>query len=263
VRVLNASLENFNKHFIGPIMVAKESRFVDESFNQYEKQMEYHKEFMRTQSMASNMADEFNMSIDKVPEYFDNPLLVKKLLRKIPKIKFLEPFVVEISSDGSEYNVLVEPMLEGKYEKFNDNLGMVQGQDSSVTVDDLSMSMGNLGIDNGASSGGIGLGMIAEEDGEEEDSDDEIIDKNNNEPENGRYTLDQIDDSHIPQAFNHFTFEKSKRCFMVVDLQGVLKRYDDGTKCYELTDPVIHKRRNKKKAKLRNYTFGRTVSALH
>ena len=47
---------------------------------------------------------------------------------------------------------------------------------------------------------------------------------------------------------------------MVVDLQGVLKINNDGTKCYELTDPVIHKRRKKSKNKLRKYTFGRTVS---
>ncbi|OEU05955.1 kinase-like protein, partial [Fragilariopsis cylindrus CCMP1102] len=62
-----------------------------------------------------------------------------------------------------------------------------------------------------------------------------------------------------PQSFSHFTYEKSKRYFMVVDLQGVLAINPvDGTKCYKLTDPVIHKRRKKKKEKLRKYTFGRT-----
>ena len=50
---------------------------------------------------------------------------------------------------------------------------------------------------------------------------------------------------------------------MVVDLQGVLKTNADGTKCYELTDPVIHKRRKKKKKKLQQYTFGRTVSSSY
>jgi hypothetical protein len=44
---------------------------------------------------------------------------------------------------------------------------------------------------------------------------------------------------------------------MVVDLQGVLSM-KRGRKCFQLTDPVIHKRRTKKKEKLKKFTFGRT-----
>jgi len=106
--------------------------------------------------------------------------------------------------------------------------------------------------------------MIAEEESEkEDDSDDELIEEKKNAPEQGSYTLERINDAHIPQAFSHYSYEKSKRYFMVVDLQGVLKTNNDGTKCYELTDPVIHKRRNKKKKKLQQYTFGRTMSSSY
>ncbi|EED90986.1 elongation factor kinase, partial [Thalassiosira pseudonana CCMP1335] len=74
----------------------------------------------------------------------------------------------------------------------------------------------------------------------------------------GYVDKDDIFDSKesAPQPFSHFTYEKSKNFFMVVDLQGVLTINNDGTKCYELTDPVIHKHRSKKNQK--QWSFGRT-----
>ena len=45
---------------------------------------------------------------------------------------------------------------------------------------------------------------------------------------------------------------------MVVDLQGVFTTNLDGTKCFELTDPVIHKHRKKSRQKYKEWTFGRT-----
>jgi hypothetical protein len=45
---------------------------------------------------------------------------------------------------------------------------------------------------------------------------------------------------------------------MVVDLQGVFEKYDDGTSRYVLTDPVIHKRKHGKQKQLTSWTFGRT-----
>ncbi len=249
-----------HKNFIGPVMVAKESRFVDESAESYDKRMAYHEEFMRTQALAANLAVQFNDALENVSKHFTSPQTVKTYIRKMPKIKFLEPFVVETMLNlKGEWNVLVEPLLEGKYEKFNDNMGMVQGVNESVSMRDLSNALNNLDI-GGLSSGGLGLGMIEEGSEDEEDSDEEIIEEKKNAPEEGSYALDLIKDAHIPQAFSHFSYEKTKRCLMVVDLQGVLKINNDGTKCYELTDPVIHKRRKKSKNKLRKYTFGRTVS---
>ena len=43
---------------------------------------------------------------------------------------------------------------------------------------------------------------------------------------------------------------------MVVDLQGVFTVRPNGTKVYELTDPVIHKKKGKRR--FRRWTFGRT-----
>ncbi len=43
----------------------------------------------------------------------------------------------------------------------------------------------------------------------------------------------------IPQAFTHFTFERSRRRIMVCDLQGVLDTASSPA-VFELTDPVIH-----------------------
>lgn len=61
--------------------------------------------------------------------------------------------------------------------------------------------------------------------------------------------------SYFPQeAFSHFTYVKSKKHFMVVDLQGVLTEHGDGTCCYELTDPVIHRRGKR----FQHWHFGRT-----
>eukprot|EP00978_Attheya_sp_CCMP212_P014434 scaffold36766_cov45-Attheya_sp.AAC.1 len=49
--------------FIGPKMVAKQSRFV-ENDGSYKDRMSYHREFLRTQSLASRFADLFNEKID-------------------------------------------------------------------------------------------------------------------------------------------------------------------------------------------------------
>lgn len=247
-------------NFTGPVMVAKESRFVEESRDSYDKRMEYHREFMRTQGLAAQMAEAFNNALESLSQHF-NAHIIETFVRKFPRIKFLEPLVVETTSAEGEWNVLVEPMLEGNYEKFNDNMGMVRGRNRSINIEALSSALDDLDIGNGTSSGGLGLGIIAEDE-DEEDSDDEIIRGKESVPQLGSYSFSQITDAHIPQAFSHFSYEKSNKYFMVVDLQGVLKLKSDGTKCYELTDPVIHKRRNKKKVKLQNYTFGRTVSYI-
>merc|ERR1711957_1161459 len=59
------------------------------------------------------------------------------------------------------------------------------------------------------------------------------------------------------QAFSHFSYEISKKRFMVVDLQGVFLRKNASSCRYLLTDPVIHKQK-KNKTKYQKWTFGRT-----
>jgi len=231
-------LDKYND-FIGPVMVAKESRFVDDSSSDYnktsyEKRMEYHKECMRTQSMAEEMAKHFNDALESAAQHFKpkSRKMVEKQIRLIPKMKFLKPFVVETLSGEVEWNFLVESILQGVYKKFNDNMGMVRGQSKAVSAENLSSAMDNLRIGNELHGfGGLGLGFITEEDSEEEDSDNELIEEQNSTPEYGSYPLGKIKDALVPQAFSHFSYEKSKKYFMVVDCQGVLNRNKDGTKC--------------------------------
>jgi hypothetical protein len=238
---------NEKGRFIGPKMVAKESRFVIEANTQrsgsYEGRMEYHKEFMRTQTIASELAEKFNKELDTSTVHFGAN--AHKYLSQNPRIRFLKPTVVEVCmEDGTEWNVLVEEQLEGNYTKFNSNNGHVRNKDP--------LSLKNLNLKKEPAD--PGLDAIAEGSEEEEDSDDEIFDEKESGPMPGHaYTFR---DEDFPQAFSHFSYEKSKKYLMVVDLQGIFRVKKDGTKEYVLTDPAIHKRRKSKK--LRNWSFGPT-----
>ncbi len=273
-----------DKRFIGPVMVAKESRFLskDGTSKQY---MDYLREFMRTQSIAAEYAKKFNEALNDIPNHFSwaEHELVRRTTSKFPRIEFLEPLVIEVidetkRDDSTNYNILVEPMLEGKYEKFNDNMGMVRGEAKSVqekdllpkekkndlfdnklknSIDDLSKLVQDLSFGNFQ---GHGLGAIEEEGSEDEDEEDsdELIEVDESKPIEGSYVLSNIKKDDIPQTFSHFTYQKSKKCLMVVDLQGVL--YEDKTdgNVYKLTDPVIHKQKVKNRRKFRHWSFGRT-----
>jgi len=235
--------------FVGPVMVAKESRFIAKDTD-YDQRMDYHKEFMRTQAIAAEMANLFNNDIDNLSTHFPSSHhdYILQATKTMPRINFLAPLVVE-AHNPEEYNILIEPMLEGKYEKFNDNMGMVKGKSAKVNIDELSKSFGNMGL---------GVFGVIEECSDDEDSDDEIFDNKESCPENGSYNFSAIKDEFFPQAFSHFSYVKSKKRFMVVDLQGVHMSKPDGTCSYELTDPVIHKHRKNNKTKFSQWTFGRT-----
>lgn len=108
-------------------------------------------------------------------------------------------------------------------------------------------------------SGGAGLGAFEEGSDEEDESGDEEkieFDGKESEPLGGEYA--NVKASHFPQAFSHYTYEKSKKKLMVVDLQGVFEAQADGTCQYVLTDPMIHKRKLGKQKQLSQWTFGRT-----
>ena len=220
--------------------------------------MDYHKEFMRTQNIASDFAKKFNEALLQVEGHFLGEQS-KGVIRKLPRMHFLEPTVVEVKHEGEERNILVEEFLEGDYKKFNSNMGYVEKD-----VADLVGRMNNLGL-GGMGGGRIsnGLGAIVEGDSEEDsDSDEEegdvenIFDSKESVPQGGSYR--DLQDAYFPQAFSHFSYEKSKHMFMVVDLQGVFTINADGTKCYNLTDPVVHKNRKKKQQITKHWSFGRT-----
>jgi hypothetical protein len=236
---------NEKGRFIGPKMVAKESRFVIETNTQrsYEGRMEYHREFMRCQLIASELADKFNNALDLCAAHFGQA--AHKGLSRNPRIRFLKPTVVEVHmEDGTEWNVLVEEQLEGDYKKFNSNNGHVRDKDL--------LSLKNLNINEEPDPG---LDAIAEGSEDEEDSDDEIFDEKESGPMAGHY---KFRDEDFPQAFSHFSYEKSKKFLMVVDLQGIFRVNKDGTKEYILTDPAIHQRKRRRSNRSRNWSFGRT-----
>ena len=233
-------------NFFGPIMVAKESRFVDESEGEYKKLRDYHEDFMRTQAIAAECANGFNDALKKISS------TTHKSNQRLPTIEFLEPMIVQASKKGNlQINILIEPMLEGKYEKFNDNMGMVKDLHPQVKMDDDDDDDINGLCDDFAD-----LDVIEEGDEDEYSSDDEELFEK-------AETMPGIDWSHLqpelfPQAFSHFSYQMSKKNLIVVDLQGVLEKKLNGELVYKLTDPAIHQRKKKKKNRFRTWKFGRT-----
>jgi hypothetical protein len=91
---------NQQKEFTGPLMVAKESRFVYEEAN-YEQRLEYHRNFMRTQAIASKMADKFNAAVAGLKQHLTSSRFVDSCPRIFDSsISFLAPMVVEVK-DGN------------------------------------------------------------------------------------------------------------------------------------------------------------------
>jgi hypothetical protein len=275
--------------FIGPVMVAKESRFVSEDAD-YGERLNFHRSFMRTQAIAAKFAKQFNNAIDALKVHFPSPQ-AHDWIERFPRIEFLEPFCVNVYDEKlHSYCFLIEPMLEGEYVKFNNNMGYVKGgtqggldrihnsnsghkgnklyggggrfQDEFA---ELEKQMNALDLQNPHAPA---LGTIAEGSEEEEESDDEeeekvegVLEKifvgaSDKDPLPKAYS--SVHEEDFPQAFSHFTYDKSKRHLIVVDLQGVFELEEQtGIKTYRLTDPVIHKHRGKKK-RFSSWHFGRT-----
>ncbi|KAI2489908.1 alpha-kinase [Fragilaria crotonensis] len=232
-----------NSNFIGPKMVAKESRFIDHAHCP-KSERSFHANFMRTQNRASEVADQFNHAIDGLQNHFAQEH--KGWVDRMPRIEFVDPLLVEVLDRNDKKHILIERFLEGEYEKFNNNMGFVKG--TSLQLD---LKQGQALVQDNADAG---LGVIQEESEDEDDSDEDEYDPQESVPAPGRYS--DVDDHLFAQAFSHFSFVKSKRSFMVVDLQGVLEIKSDGTRKFVLTDPAIHKKNSKGRRGKRD--FGRT-----
>ena len=153
--------------------------------------------------------------------------------------------------------------------QFNSNMGYVENE-----VKLLVEQMKKVGVSQAqsqAQSQGFDLGII-EEGSEEEETDDDYEEEAEDEddddgdlfdskevtvtPYEGNYT--DLQDAYFPQAFSHFSYERSRGNFMVVDLQGVFTVKEDGSKVYELTDPVIHQHeRLRRRSRNRNRFYRR------
>ena len=211
-------------HFSTLKFVAKESRFVDVS-GAYADRMEYHREFMRTQAIASQMALKFNNALDSVFAEFGEPEN-KTFLANQPRIHFLSPMVVEVQDTNlGALAFLIEPMLDvAKYEKFNNNMGYVKGQKESIN--ELADSLANLALDTVADQND-GLGAIEEgseeeeEEEEEEGGDTDILNAFERSAPDANTKSFGLEPQDYPNAFSHYTYQMSKKALMVVDLQGV------------------------------------------
>ena len=244
-------------NFVGPKWVAKESRFVEEEGEKKDSlkssPIDYHRDFMRSQMLAHDLAAKFNEALDELPLRF--PPTQHEWLKKLPRIRFVEPLVVELVENCTKKTFLVEAMLKGRYRKFNNNMGYVNTK-STARLPGLADSM-QVGTDEGI------LDAIVEEEGDDELGDSGLtvpkmkasaISDDSRSSGGGNFKNLRIED--FPQAFSHFTYERSKKRLLVVDLQGVLQVNDlDGTCEYLLTDPAIHKRES---GTLRLGHFGHT-----
>ena len=215
--------------------------------------MDYHEEFMRTQGIASGYAQMFNDELDGIPNFFKPG--DADVTAKYPRVSFLDPLVVEVKTPERAHRYLIEEYLPGNYTKYNSNLGYVEKECVMLTggdgvqnnlffVDELEA------IEEGSK------GSESDEEGEVNVSEVLFNSEANVEPLGTRFYLDQVEDSYIPQVFSHYTYQRSRKRLMVVDLQGVLTTSGDGTKLYKFTDPVIHKHR--KRQTFRKMKFGRT-----
>ena len=139
-------------------------------------------------------------------------------------------------------------MLDGSYQKWNNNKGHVKGQDQDEAkrqLDELeehhqAMPSSLQGLNTG------NLGAIAESDEEEEGDSEEDTGSDSGAALGGmmsaaRVALPTVSNADVPQAFTHFTHRYSKRTQMVCDLQGVLDE-SLSPPVFKLTDPVIHYR---------------------
>ena len=278
-----------NGNFTGPKMVAKESRFVQDVEAKSDSYLtssnhEYHRAFMRTQALASKFADQYNAHVEQLARDFDSPRI-----RKFPRIRFLEPMVIQLIHEGESVNVLVEPMLEGNYAKVNNNFGGLASvrsnqHDSQDRTADLLLGRTPSQTSNagrlsraGTTVGGGLLGAIVEgSEDEESDSDgDDSFDEHaprsertddqeecfdrffigDNKPRQCQLARKEIPDVDFAHAFSHFSYVRSGGKLMVVDLQGTLDVKPDGSREYVFTDPAVHQR---KRPGWTKYNFGRT-----
>ena len=243
--------------FVGPWMVAKQSRFIEE--DQTEDQKRFHRSFCSTQQTAARIARVFNERLATIPG----------VTAATPRVKFLECHVYVLDDVRlGRTGVLVEKMLgnhETAWKKWNGNNGYLAGAKAvraapakkipPAAPDPFVAKPRRLPPPPLAP---VALGAIAEGDEDEaSESDEELWGDDSRELE--KATADDFDVGveiavdDVPQAFSCFSHKYSERRFLVCDLQGVLDE-SSSPPCFELTDPAIHY----KSASGRRHVFGRT-----
>jgi hypothetical protein len=137
--------------FVGPLMVAKDTKYVRRGDSKDEK--DFHYIFCKTQEKAQRYADSFNRRLNKIEAM---------LKMSLPRVEFLECCVYMIEHpELGRHGYLVERMLDVRkfeYQKWNLNNGWFKGCKKDAEFEGLSKSLG-----------GENLFAI----GEEEESDDD------------------------------------------------------------------------------------------
>ena len=109
--------ENYN--FVGPWMVAKQSRFIDDENTKDQKR--FHQSFCSTQQIAERIAQKFNERLATIPG----------VTSATPRIKFLDCHVYVLDDELlGVTGVLVENKLDTKklkWKKWKNNNGYVTG----------------------------------------------------------------------------------------------------------------------------------------
>jgi hypothetical protein len=215
--------------FVGPKLVAKESRFIEDLRSR--NLIKFHEVFCKTQRLA----EEFNARLATLPGVCASTP---------PRVAFLDCSVFALDDVRQGIiGVLVEKMLDPtRYKKWNGNNGFVAGV---VPADQTAPAARAAPLEHrdGAAPAAAKLEVIGELDSEEEDSEG---DGEGDELEDNRYGPElavgaalRIVAEDVPQAFSHFTYRQTRRKMLVCDLQGVLTTAGS-PHLFELTDPVIH-----------------------
>jgi hypothetical protein len=172
--------------------------------------MDFHKVFCETQMRAHVLAKMFNLALQ--------PLLQARgyLISNIARIEFLECCVYTFTDNaGYECGLLVEDMLDDEdYTKWNGNNGFVKGAKAHDSISALVKGMASLDMQETVP-----------------------VMQDTSRPSDLAFRLEDY-----LQTFSHFTYWKSKRKFLVCDLQGVLVKGVGhmGRPVFRLTDPAIH-----------------------
>lgn len=255
--------------FTGKRWVAKESRF--ETVNNHAEDARFHRECMQSQALAEEYAKQFNQMIELLPQQLRH--LNASYFQALPRMEFLQPLLLELvepsHSNGTAprtRKVLIEERLDGQYQKFNNNMGFVI-PDSSIKIrhslsraDDRSplctIAEANVvRLDEGEvmedevvvmkPPAKEVIDIISDDGDEDEDEDRKFMPPPTQMPIPPIMSCNysRVLPQHFPQAFSHYTYEKSGKRLIVVDLQGILVEHKDGRKKYLLTDPAIHQRR--------------------